>query len=228
MIEKLKKWVFSLQGKFILVAFLCILVFTMIGSLILMSREKASFKMDIENQGKTIAEISRLMLTNVMVYNELGMMDNQDLVDFLDYFILNLMERDKRVQYVVVLDDRGWVLAHSDISEYGKSYAGDKSIKEAFMDLKTEITFENSEQREALIVTTPLNIDTKNWGVLRFGLSTREMKESIRTVQIEIIQLNLLFSAISLIIISFGAKVLSKPVLRLSDIMDSIKTLNTL
>jgi signal transduction histidine kinase len=196
----------------------------MIGSFILMSREKALFRKDIENQGKTLAEISRLMLTNVMVYNELGMMNNQDLVDFLDFFIMNLMEQDKRVQYVEVLDEKGWVLAHSDISEYGKNYAEDKSIKDAITDLKTEIAYKDTLKRPALIITTPLNIDTKNWGVLRLGLSTEEVRESIRMVQKEVVQLNLLFSVISLIIVSSGAKVLSKPVLKLSKTMDNIKT----
>ena len=97
--KRLRKWIFSLQGKFILVASMCILVFTTIGSFHPSSREENLYRQDIINQGKVLAEISRLMLTNVMVYNELGMMDRQDLIDYLDYFIMNLMERDRRVRY---------------------------------------------------------------------------------------------------------------------------------
>jgi hypothetical protein len=113
MIEKLRKWIFSLQGKFILVASMCILVFTTIGSFIILSREENLYRQDIINQGKVFAEISRLMLTNVMVYNDLGMMDRQDLIDYLDYFIMNLMERDRRVRYAMVLDNDGGILARN-------------------------------------------------------------------------------------------------------------------
>src|SRR4030067_3833915 len=113
MIERLKKWVFSLQGKFILVAASCIFVFTTSGSFMILSRGENLYVQDMKNQCKILAEISRVTLTNVMVFNELGMMDKQDLIDYLDYFIVNLMERDKRVKYAMVLDNDGGVLAHS-------------------------------------------------------------------------------------------------------------------
>lgn len=222
--RKLENWIFSLQGKFILTAFLCILGFTVIGSLILLSREKALFRQNISNQGEMLATISRLMLTNVMIYNELGMMTNQDLVDFLDYFILNLMERDKRVQHMVIVDQSGEVIAHSDISEYGKNYSEDTAINDVLKDLKTKIIFDDYGKNKSLIVTTPLNINTKNWGVLKLSLSTKTMRESIRSAQAEVIELNLLFSVISLVIISFGARVLAKPVKELAKVMDGIKT----
>ena len=59
-----------------------------IGSLIILSREERLYRQDLINQGNVLSEISRLTLTNVMVYNELGMMDKQDLIDYLDYFIM--------------------------------------------------------------------------------------------------------------------------------------------
>ncbi|MEW6410191.1 MAG: ATP-binding protein [Nitrospirota bacterium] len=223
MIEKLKKWVFSLQGKFIIVASVCILVFTIIGSVIILSREEDLYRQDIMNQGKVLAEISQLTLTNVMVYNELGMMDDQDLIDYLDYFIMNLMERDKRVRYVMILGNKGEILAHSDIYEYGKVRV-DESTLRALTNLKTEIAYGGFQDDPILKITAPLNIETKHWGVLQIGLSIKEVQESLNSLKKEITFITVLFSMISLIIISIGAKVLSKPVIRLSRIMDGIKT----
>lgn len=57
MIKRLKKWVFSLQGKFILVASVCILIFTVAGGFIILSREENLYKQDITNQGKLLSEI---------------------------------------------------------------------------------------------------------------------------------------------------------------------------
>ena len=224
MFEKLKRWIFSLQGKFILVASMCILVFTTIGSFIILSREENLYRQDIINQGKVFAEISRLMLTNMMVYNELGMMDRQDLIDYLDYFIMNLMERDRRVRYAMVLDNDGGILAHSNISESGKVYT-DESLWKAVTGLEqTEISDGRFQNEPILKITAPLNIDTKRWGIIQIGLSTKEVYESIDSLRKEIIFLIILCSMISLMIISIGAKVLARPVSKLSKIMDGIKS----
>ncbi len=223
MIKRLKKWVFSLQGKFIIVASLCILVFTTIGSFIIISREENLYRKDIINQGKVLSEISRVMLTNVMVYNELGMMSNQDLIDYLDYFIVNLMERDKRIRYAAIIDNSGMVIAQSDLGEYGQKCKDEPTLR-AIATLKTNITDGDFYGQPIINIATPLNISTKNWGALRIGLSTKEVNLSIASLKREIAALVVIFSAMSLIIISIGARILSRPVTRLSKIMDNIKT----
>lgn len=224
MFKKLKQLIFSLQVKFILVASACIFIFTTIGSLIILSREERLYRQDLINQGNVLSEISRLTLTNVMVYNELGMMDKQDLIDYLDYFIMNLMERDRRVRYVMILDKEGGVLAHSDITESSKVYV-DEPLWKAITTLeKTEITEGSFQKEPVLRILAPLNIGTKRWGVVSAGLSMKEVHESISSLKKEIYALVIIFSAISLLLISVGAKVLSKPVIRLSRIMDGIKT----
>lgn len=223
MVKKSKKWIFSLQGKFIITASFCIFIFTTIGSFVILSREEELYKQDIMNQGKVLAEISRLTLTNVMLFKEMGIMDEQNLVDYLDYFIINLMEQDKRVRYVMILDNEGWVLAHSNPSESNKAYM-DKSIREVLTNLKTEITYGGFYNDPILKITSPLNISTKNWGVIRFGFSLKESQKSINSLKKEVFLITVIFSLISLTIISIGARVLSRPVVRLSKIMDSIKT----
>ncbi|MBT9537348.1 MAG: HAMP domain-containing protein, partial [Nitrospirae bacterium] len=223
MIEKLRKWVFSLQGKFIIVASTCIFIFTTVGSFLLISREESLYKRDILNQGSVLSEISRLALTNVMIYNELGMMSKHDLTDYLDYFIMNLMERDKRIRYVTIVDNNGLIISQSNIGEYGK-VSRDESILKAISTLETIITDSNWRGEPIINIATPLNISTKSWGGIRIGLSTKEVQESIGSFKNEITKLVIFFSIISLLIISIGAKVLARPVSRLSKIMDGIKS----
>lgn len=223
MVKKSKKWIFSLQGKFIITASFCIFIFTTIGSFVILSREEELYRQDIMNQGKVLAEISQLTLTNVMVYKEMSMMNEENLVDYLDYFIINLMEQEKRVKYVMILDNKGWVLAHSNPSQSNKAYM-DKSIEEVLTNFKTEITYGGFYDDPILKITSPLNISTKNWGVIRFGFSLKEAQKSINSLKREVFLITVIFSLISLTIISIGARVLSRPVVRLSKIMDSIKT----
>jgi signal transduction histidine kinase len=223
-LDKIREWVFSLQGKFILTASVCILIFTTIGSMIIVSREKNLYKQDIVNQGKVFAEISRVMLTNVMVYTELGIMDKQDMIDYLDYFIMNLMERDRRIRYVVVVDNDGRVVAHNKIAEYGYGTRyKDEALRRAMETLQPFIAEEYFENRPVISIATPLNISTKRWGGLEIGLSTEEVRKAIGILKQEIVYITVIFSAISLLIISVGARILSKPVIRLSSVMDGIK-----
>jgi signal transduction histidine kinase len=226
-IENLKKWTFSLQGKFILTASICILVFTTIGSYLVTSREERLFRQDIVNQARVLSEISRVMLTNVMIYNELGMMSNQDLIDYLDYFIVNLMERDRRIRYAAIVDGNCTIIAQSNIAEYGGGYGQeckDDDMVKAISNLEVSLTEGAFHNEPVINIATPLNISAKNWGGLRIGLSTKEVNEAISSLKKEICLLIAIFSAISLAIIRIGANVLARPVIRLSRIMDGIKT----
>jgi signal transduction histidine kinase len=223
-VERLKTWVFSLRGKFIIVASVCIFVFALIGSFSILSREEKLYKLDTANQCRVLAEISRVTLTNVLVFNELGMMDKRDLVDYLDYFIMNLMERDKRIKYALVLDNEGGVLADNNIVEAGRPY-GDEALRRAVSDLQgTEIVEAGFDGEEILKITTSLNIGSKRWGVLQLGLSMAEVHRSIHTLKKEIAALALLFAVLSFAIVGFGAKILARPVTRLSRTMDGITT----
>ncbi|MDP2276623.1 MAG: ATP-binding protein [Nitrospirota bacterium] len=222
-IKKLRKWAFSLQGKFIIVASTCIFIFTTVGSFLLISREESLYKRDIVNQGNVLSEISKLTLTNVMVYNELGMMSKYDLTDYLDYFIVNLMERDKRIRYVAIVNNNGLIISQSDSGEYGK-VCKDEATLRAISSLETIITDSNWRGEPIINIATPLNISTKSWGGIRIGLSTKQAEESISSFKNEITKLVIFFSIISLLIISIGAKVLARPVSKLSKIMDGIKS----
>lgn len=223
MLKKLKKWAFSLQGKFIIVASTCIFIFTTVGSFLIISREESLYKRDIINQGNVLSGISRLTLTNVMVYNELGMMSKYDLTDYLDYFIMNLMERDKRIRYVAIVNNNGLIISQSDSGEYGK-VCKDEATLRAISSLETIITDSNWRGEPIINIAAPLNISTKSWGGIRIGLSTKEAQESISSFKNEITKLVIFFSIISLLIIRIGAKVLARPVSKLSKIMDGIKS----
>lgn len=223
MVETLQKWIVSLQGKFILVASTCILIFTVSGSFFIIEREANLHKQDILNHGKTLSEISRLMLTNVMVYKELGMMDEQDLTDYLYYFIVNLMQQDSRVRLVSVYDNSGAVIACNDAFKQG-TLCLEPAASNIIGNLEPVITYADHHAEPAIDISTPLNISTKSWGSLRIIISTKRIEELIESLKSEIFFIALVFSLLSLMIVSVGARVLSRPVTGLSRIMDKIKT----
>ena len=215
-------WLFTLQGKFIITASVCSILFTTAGGLIIISRDAALYRQNIVNQGKVISEISRLMLTNVMVYNELGMMDDHDLKDFLDYFIIQSMQQDKRIRHVAITDTTGKIIASSDTTRYGEMSIDQDSLA-VLKNLEIIVSEQRFADEPALNITVPLNINSKSWGGLRIVLSTRDVDLAIAARRQEILFIASLFCILSLLIVRVGANILAKPVIRLAGIMDSIK-----
>jgi len=222
-LRKLHNWLFTLEGKFMLTAVLCIALFSAATGFTILSREERLYRNDSFHQGYTISEISRLMLTNVMVYNEMGMIDRQDLIDYLDYFILNLMERDKRVITAMVLDKNGVILAGSNISDYSKQNR-DEYLLQAFKTFMPTYYEGNFAGHQGIMITTPLNINTKTWGALRIVFSTQEVDVSIKKLRNEIMLLAFGVLLVSLVIVKFVARRLAKPVVLLTNMMDSVQS----
>ncbi len=215
-------WLFSLQGKFIVTASVCSILFTTAGGLIIISRDAALYRQNIVNQGKVISEISRLMLANVLVYNELGMMDDQDLKDFLDYFIIQFMQRDKRVRHVAVIDTAGKIVACSDTTRYGELCI-DRETLAVLKKMEIIVSEQRFADEPVLNISVPLNISSKSWGGLRIVLSTADVDLAIAARRKEILLIASLFCILSLLVVKVGASILAKPVIRLAGIMDSIK-----
>jgi len=215
-------WLFTLQGKFIIAASVCSILFTTAGGLIIISRDVAQYRQNSISQGRAIAEISRLTLTNVMVYNELGMMDDRDLKDFLDYFIIQFMQRDPRVVHMAVIDTAGKIVASSDIKRYGELYDDRKSLAELKM-LEVTSSTGHFNGKSVLNISVPLNISSKSWGGLCICISTADVDEAISKRRKEITLIAALFFVLSLLIVRVGAKILAKPVIQLAGIMDGIK-----
>jgi len=191
-------WLFTLQGKFIITASVCSILFTTAGGLIIISRDAALYRQNIVNQGKVISEISRLMLTNVMVYNELGMMDDHDLKDFLDYFIIQSMQQDKRIRHVAIIDTAGKIIASSDTTRYGEMSIDQDSLA-VLKHLEIIVSEQRFADEPALNITVPLNINSKSWGGLRIVLSTRDVDLAIAARRQEIFFIASLFFALYLL-----------------------------
>ena len=215
------KWPFTLQGKFILVASLCIVIFSLVGNLIVVSREENLYKKEMVNQCRVIAEISRVTLTNVMVFNEMGMINRLDLIDYFDYFIMNLMTQDKRIRNITILDEGGSVLAKSNIDESGMDVQLWKSQSQLS---ETKITEGKFGKENIYQIAIPLNIKTKYWGMMLIGISLDDMYKNIASHKKEVLWVVVMLSSLSLLVVSIGSKIVSGPIVHLAEIMDNIKT----
>jgi two-component system NtrC family sensor kinase len=210
------------RDKIILVTSMCIFIFASIGGYYFIKRESRLYTEDIIHQGKTIAGISSVIFTNALVYKELELVEEIAMTDYLDYYILDVMNRDPRISYIVILDTSGRVLSHSDIKEYGKIYTDPVTSRALTASETLTQTFVDKDNNEILDVAAPMRISTKYWGVCRVGMSLAGLKQQITELRNRIGSMVSIFLLLSLLVISIIGKKLTNPLVKLSQAMDRI------
>ncbi|WP_186434657.1 ATP-binding protein [Seleniivibrio woodruffii] len=215
------RWPVTLEGKFTITAVSCIILTIAVASWWIFDREEKLYIANAYQQANVLTETSRLTLTNIMVYNELKIMDNQDMIDYFDYYILNLSEKDPRIKCIAILDTHGKVITHKDINSLNKRYH-DREFISAMKENKPVIRTSDKNDK-ILVITAPLNVSTKQWGAIRISLSLEEMHQRIDVLKQEIIVLAVLLVLFAMIIVKAFAKHLSKPIIKLSGTMNRIK-----
>ncbi|BCO08041.1 two-component sensor histidine kinase [Desulfolithobacter dissulfuricans] len=212
----------GVQGKFVLIASLCIFIFAGFGGYLIIKREEKLYTEDTIHQAKIIAEISGVIFTNALVYKELGLVENVGLTDYLDYYVSDMMHKDKRIIYLVVLDPDGKVLSHSNIREYGKKYTDPVTQKALRAENLTVQRLKTVDGIDMVDVATPLKISTKSWGVCRIGFSLEEVNKGVNALRNEIISMVSLMLIGSLVVIGFSGKAFATPLVNLAKTMDRI------
>ena len=212
----------GIQGKFILITSLCIFVFAGFFGYLIIQREKKLYTEDTIHQAKTLAEISGVIFTNALVYKEVGLVEDVGLTDYLDYYVSDMMHKDKRILYLVVLDPDGKVLSHSNIREYGKKYSDPVTKKALQATVITVQKIKTADGIEMVDVAAPLKISTKSWGVCRIGFSLEDVNNGVKALRNEMITMVSLMLFGSLIIIGISGKAFATPLVNLAKTMDRI------
>lgn len=212
----------GVQSKFILITSLCIFIFAGVFGYLIIQREKKLYTEDTIHQAKTIAEMSGVIFTNALVYKEVGLVDNVGMTDYLDYYISDMMLKDKRIIYLVVLDPNGKVLSHSNIKEYGNIYTDPVSKKALKATLLTVQSLKNDKGIDMVDVAAPLRISTKNWGVCRVGFSLEDVNKGVKALRNEMLIMVSLMLFGSLIVIGISGKAFATPLVNLAKAMDQI------
>ncbi len=210
------------RDKIVLVTSMCIFIFAAIGGYYFIKRESRLYTEDIIHQGKTIAGISSVIFTNALVYKELELVEEIAMTDYLDYYILDVMQREPRISYIVILDTSGRVLSHSDIKEYGKIYTDPVTSRALISSETLAQTFIDNNNNEILDVAVPMRISTKYWGVCRVGMSLTGLKQQVSELRNRIGSMVSIFLLFSLIVIGIAGKKLTNPLVNLSQLMDKI------
>ena len=214
----------SLQKKFILVAFLSVLVVTLAISLLAAIKTRSALYNASERQGRMLAETVSALIINQLIYEKLGLVEEGALID--NYMRDLSQQSELNLNFVAVLDTTSRVISHSDFQEYGKKY-DDTFIKQAQKSdqvlIKSSSSAEGGNDNAALDFAAPLSIEGKRWGVLLFSLSLADVEEEVEAMISQVITHSVLALSILFFLIYLLSRRFIKPIIDLSQAMGEVE-----
>lgn len=216
--KRIKDAIFSLRGKATL-ASAAFVVFLMVTALyIIVSREEELYLQGATNRARTIVETAGVNFINALVYKEIGLIEETGV---LDLYIRDLMKRDESLLYIILLDNSGRVIAHSNSGEYGKVYE-DRRMREELANPVTIIRKEVQGNTPVLEAITPLMVGAKSLGVLKIGMTLMGIYQNLYSIQWRMTILTIGATLVSIVLVVFGVRVFTGPVVDLAKHMDKV------
>ncbi len=215
--------VHSLRFEFVLLTLIIVITIMSSFGFLIVRREKALIRENLIMDGRLLAKNISISVTNTLLYEELGLVEEAGL---LDNYIAEIMgTEDLRVVYAMVLDTNNRVEAHNNLMEFGKVYDDDITRK-AVLSKTTLAQFYTNPRtgKQILDIATPLAISTKRWGTLRIGLSTQAINVRVMALTKKIILITLAFMGIFLGAVTAMSSRLIHPIEKLAKSMDDIKS----
>lgn len=212
----------SLQKKFIIIAFISVLVLTAVIGFWAALRTRAALLQASEKQGLLMARTVSALIINELIYEKLGLVEEGGLID--NYVRELYQRRELDLISVGVLDTSLRVISHSDFGEFGRRYSG-SFIEQASRSSAVMVrrTPDPTSGVATLEFAAPLAIEGKHWGVLLFSLSLENVAGQIQAMIVEIVLLSLLVLSVLFVLIYFLSQRFIKPVIDLSRAMGEVE-----
>jgi len=212
----------SLQKKFILIAFVSVLVLAIIVSFSVATKTKSALFKATEQKGRMLAQTVSVLIVNELIYEKLGLVEEGGLID---NYVRELYQHEElELDYVAVLDNNFQVMSHSNFGEFGKFYK-DPFAKDAqdTQDVLVKKTTSTKSHTDALEFAVPLSIEGKRWGVLLFSLSLENVEREARAILFQIMSLTCMTLVFLFILIYFLSQRFIRPIIDLSQAMAEVE-----
>lgn len=215
---KIKAFIFSLRGKAIIATAFFVVVLMAFGGYIILSREKNLYIDDRKHQATVLIETAGINFANALLYQEVGLIEEKWV---LDQYIADLLRKEKNILTVAVFDNKGIIIAHSNLFEYGKFYPNSKDIIVATGTVISEV--KDRARGPVLEAVTPLTIGSRRIATLRMEFSLKGFYENLARLGNRIVFITVLAITGSILLIVFGFNAMTSPLRKLTSDMDGIE-----
>ena len=206
----------SLQTKFILALTLLLISIMFVVTLFTISRQKQALVKEMQSSGIATARTVQLAVNDIILSSDIfrvGMFK-------VGQFIKNIGKSEK-VLYVMVEDNEGRVRTHSNFDIVEEISMDDLMSKKALEALNTEEPmqqyYEDRDGEVVYEVALPIDksLKEKNWGVVRIGLSTKQMMVDIAKSRNQIMLISIVPILLGILSSIFLARTITRPIKRL-------------
>lgn len=209
----------GLRGRFMLLAVLLTLLFSLSWGGWTWLREKELLEDKLDRQGELLVSSMAIPIINALLYEELGIIEEGGL---LDNFITDIMSNEQlQPLYAMVLNNEGRVLAHNRLAEYGEVYS-DPITLEALQSNQVLKSVTRMDGQPILDFASPLAISGKRWGCLRVGISLVPLQRELKLLGGSILAFSSFFSLVAMGVFYLAGQRMAAPLIRLAGSMETM------
>lgn len=212
----------GLQYKFVLLTSFAIIAVMSIVGYLAVKREKNMLYAAVEKQGRLLGETLAIPIINDLIYERLGLVEEGGL---LDNYLLEIFHRkDIDLLYIAILDEKGKVLSHNDITQYGKIYEySSPNSERAFVSDSTVVRRYGLKDYDVLDFGIPLSIGKKRWGTLTFAVSLAKVDHEILSTIRKIVTLTMALVLVCFASILLLSRRFISPITQLANTMEKAR-----
>jgi len=187
----------------------------------LVGSEKRHLLEKEEQTAKTLATSMKLPFTQILLYEEAGVVSEAGLLDL--YISRMVGSKDFHIVYAMVFDADGRILSHSDLTMFNRKL-DDPLSRKALSASEIVLSQVGDPFGGGVIdVATPLNVSSKRFGTLRFGYSLAGLADRFLQLKRKALALTASAAVGMILLVSMAAGVMVRPIRSLVDALDSVR-----
>lgn len=215
----LRRFRFGLEGKFVVLATVVIVVATAIGNRLIFAYEEDQLVQQLRRETAAVAASMAHAITYTLIYEELGLVEEAGLLDLFIEYLSSQSGMD--VRYVGVLNSEDRVIAHTDYRRFGDLESGFRQRHSPDL-LGASTTIADIGGHRLLEVAAPLNVATKSWGTLVLAVSLEPINKEVTAFAYRLGVLTLGAMALAVLVAFLVARTLARPIKRLAVAMSEV------
>jgi signal transduction histidine kinase len=206
----------GLRTKFFLHSNLLILVSMSFATFVAVRHEREARYEAIEQRGRSITEVLSIPVTDALLYQELGLVAEEGLID---NYVGEVLDRNADlVRYVVVMDVSGRVTHSNEWELLGHQH--DRALgRDAIGRPSTAEVRTSSAGEKVLEVRTPLAVSSRFWGSLLVGFTLAPIEAEVSAITRRAVVMALILMLGNSLLTAVYVESLIRPVLNLNRIM---------
>ncbi|MHB9093383.1 MAG: methyl-accepting chemotaxis protein [Eubacteriales bacterium] len=196
-VQRSIKWKINLMV--IIIVFLALFASTVIS----INRESKTLYNELEDKGRmTATPFAGISVEGIKKGN----------YDFLRKSYKDLMQSDSEIRYIVLVDNTGKAIVHSNLEREGRIFNDSVGIKAATSEISLAQLYKQDTGEILYDISVPVSVDGKHWGAVRLGIPVEVLNKAQATARNSAIAVAIIVIILSIILTLVVVKSIIHPV----------------